>query len=135
MAAKKTNPTEPAPAASRRSAPAGRKPRPGADGAVPSVAVKPERAGPAAGVAAGKARAGSARLRMKLVRDSFTMPESDFALINELKKTAIGAKREAKKSELLRAGLRALAALEAKALVTALDRLEPVKVGRPKKGH
>ena len=70
-----------------------------------------------------------------LVRDSFTMPEADFALIGVLKKRAIGARREAKKSELLRAGLQALAALEAKALVAALDRLEPVKIGRPRKGH
>lgn len=68
-----------------------------------------------------------------LVRDSFTMPEVDFALIAALKKRALGARREAKKSELLRAGLHALAALEAKALVSALDRLAPVKIGRPRK--
>jgi hypothetical protein len=41
----------------------------------------------------------------------------------------------AKKSELVRAGLRALAALEAKTLAAALDQLEPVKTGRPRKGH
>jgi hypothetical protein len=73
--------------------------------------------------------------KTKLVRDGFTMPESDFALIAALKRTAIDAKRETKKSELLRAGLRALAALQPEALVAALDQLEPVKVGRPKKGH
>lgn len=70
-----------------------------------------------------------------LVRDGFTMPEADFALIAVLKKRALGARREAKKSELLRAGLQALAALDAKALVAALDRLAPVKIGRPRKGH
>lgn len=73
--------------------------------------------------------------RPKLIRDGFTMPEADFALIAALKSRALGARREAKKSELLRAGLRALAALDSKALVAALDLLEPVKTGRPKKGH
>lgn len=70
-----------------------------------------------------------------LVRDGFTMPEADFALIAQLKARSMAGGREAKKSELLRAGLQALAALEGAALVAALNRLEPVKVGRPKKGH
>jgi predicted N-acetyltransferase YhbS len=72
---------------------------------------------------------------VRLVRDSFTMPETDFALIAALKSRAMGAQREAKKSELLRAGLHALTALDGKALVAALGRLEPLKLGRPKKGH
>lgn len=63
------------------------------------------------------------------------MPEADFALIAKLKTSALGASRAAKKSELLRAGLHALAAMDATALIAALDRLEPVKTGRPKKGH
>ncbi len=70
-----------------------------------------------------------------LVRDGFTMPEADFALIAQLKKRAAAAGRECKKSELLRAGLRALAAMDLAALVTALGGLEPVKIGRPRKGH
>jgi hypothetical protein len=76
-----------------------------------------------------------AKQRVRLVRDSFTMPETDFALIAALKARAMGAQREAKKSELLRAGLHALMALDGKALVAALGRLEPLKLGRPKKGH
>lgn len=75
------------------------------------------------------------KARLKPVRDSFTMPEADFTLIATLKARALGAKREAKKSELLRAGLHALAALDTGALVAALNRLAPVKVGRPRKGH
>jgi hypothetical protein len=73
--------------------------------------------------------------RAKLVRDGFTMPEDDFALIAALKLRALGAHREAKKSELLRAGLHALMALDGPALVAALGRLQPLKVGRPKKSH
>ena len=72
------------------------------------------------------------KLRKKPVRDSFTMPEADFALIATLKARALAAKRETKKSELLRAGLHVLAALDSRALLAALQALEPVKVGRPK---
>lgn len=71
--------------------------------------------------------------RARLVRDGFTMPEADYALLKELKYRLHEAHREAKKSELLRAGLRALAELDAQSLAAALDRLEPVKTGRPRK--
>jgi hypothetical protein len=69
----------------------------------------------------------------KLVRDSFTMPRSDFELIALLKERALTFKRPTKKSELLRAGLQALAALNQKQLQTALDSLPLLKSGRPKK--
>ena len=69
----------------------------------------------------------------KLVRDNFTMPRSDFELIALLKERALTFKRPTKKSELLRAGLQALAALNQKQLQTALDRLPLLKSGRPKK--
>lgn len=73
------------------------------------------------------------RSRKNPVRDSFTMPREDFELIDALKARALDVKRVAKKSELLRAGLHALNILEAAALAAALDRLMPVKTGRPKK--
>jgi len=69
----------------------------------------------------------------KLVRDSFTMPQADFALIAQLKSRALELKRPAKKSELLRAGLHALAAMTPSRLNRALDALTPLKPGRPKK--
>lgn len=69
----------------------------------------------------------------KLVRDSFTMPQDDYALIASLKDRALKFKRPAKKSELLRAGLHALQALPAPALRAALDSLTPLKAGRPKR--
>lgn len=61
------------------------------------------------------------------------MPATDFALIATLKERAMVGKRETKKSELLRAGLQALAALDGAALLAALGRLQPLKLGRPKK--
>ena len=72
------------------------------------------------------------KLKVKLVRDSFTMPADDWALIDQLKARAIGFKRPAKKSELLRAGLQVLAGLPDSALQIALDKLQPLKPGRPK---
>ena len=69
----------------------------------------------------------------KLVRDSFTMPRADFALIQQLKDRALGFKRATKKSELLRAGLQALAALSAGQLQAQLGKLATIKAGRPKK--
>jgi hypothetical protein len=69
----------------------------------------------------------------KLVRDSFTMPRSDFALIDLLKERALGFKRATKKSELLRAGLHALISLSDTQLQAALESLTPLKSGRPTK--
>ncbi len=103
------------------------------------AAVKPTAAPPPATAAKAekteKADKTARKARPALVRDGFTMPADDFALIAELKARALAAQRAAKKSELLRAGLHALAALDKAALVAALDRLAPVKTGRPKKGR
>lgn len=75
----------------------------------------------------------AAKTKAKLVRDSFTMPQEDFGLIAVLKDRALGFKRPAKKSELLRAGLHALQQLTDAQLRGALDSLVPLKAGRPKK--
>ena len=79
--------------------------------------------------AAGK----SVRSKEKLVRDSFTMPRADFALIHQLKERGLGFKRAIRKSELLRAGLQALAAMDDARLMALLDRLPALKTGRPRK--
>ena len=71
--------------------------------------------------------------RVKLVRDSFTMPREDFDLVAKLKARALEFKRPTKKSELLRAGLQQLAALSEPQLRDALAALRPLKAGRPKK--
>jgi len=71
--------------------------------------------------------------KVRLVRDSFTMPEADFALVATLKERALKKGRAAKKSELLRAGLQLLGQQSPAALVAALERLQPIKTGRPKR--
>lgn len=73
------------------------------------------------------------KAKLKLVRDSFTMPQSDFELIDVLKQRAMNFRHAVKKSELLRAGLQVLAALPDVQLEKALSRITPLKTGRPKK--
>jgi len=71
-------------------------------------------------------------VKEKLVRDSFTMPVADYALIDALKQRALKAAHPAKKSELLRAGLQLLASLGDTAMLKALKNVPPLKTGRPK---
>jgi len=134
----------PAKAAKRlpvRKTPVAPRPAPGAPPAATPRAPSPATTTPAhgpgkTGTTAQVAKATKlAKQRVKLVRDSFAMPEADFALIDVLKARAIEARRPAKKSELLRAGLKTLHALAPAELVAALDALTPIKTGRPKKGH
>lgn len=106
-----------------------------APSAKPAKPAKPAKAPKPANVTSPVKAAKPVKVRQKPVRDSFTMPEADFALIAALKARTLSAKRETKKSELLRAGLHALAALDTAGLLAALGALAPVKVGRPKAGH
>lgn len=71
--------------------------------------------------------------KAKLVRDSFTMPELEYALIAALKKRCLDAGVSAKKSEILRAAVANLVKLSDAALVAAVRRLEVIKTGRPAK--
>lgn len=73
--------------------------------------------------------------KAKLIRDSFTMPESEYAQIAELKKRCLAAGVSAKKSEILRAAVANLAKLSDASVVSALRRLEVIKTGRPAKGN
>jgi hypothetical protein len=71
--------------------------------------------------------------KIKVVRDSFTMPQIDYDLIAEIKQKALKAGLHVKKSELLRAGLQALSKLSSAQLKLAVSNLEKIKTGRPKK--
>ncbi|HET6786758.1 MAG TPA: hypothetical protein VFH49_02270 [Aquabacterium sp.] len=71
--------------------------------------------------------------KVKIVRDSFTMPEADFALIDRIKLRAIEWKHPVKKSEVLRAALQALQALPDARVKALLSGLADIKKGRPKK--
>lgn len=69
----------------------------------------------------------------KLVRDSFTIPKDEYAVIDNLKERTARLSRPAKKSELLRAGLKLLAGLSDAALRAALESVPSIKTGRPTK--
>lgn len=68
--------------------------------------------------------------RAKVVRDGFTMPAGDYALIAQLQTTALQAGLSVTKSAVLRAGLQVLSQLTDTALLQALRGLEKVKTGR-----
>ncbi|MFL9965945.1 hypothetical protein PQR02_33995 [Paraburkholderia sediminicola] len=69
----------------------------------------------------------------KVVRDSFTMPKSDYEKIAALKQKCLAAGVSVKKSEILRAGLLVLEAAAPKRLLAAVTAVEQVKTGRPAK--
>lgn len=117
----------------RRSRPVSVKPAPTTPAAKKSVAGKPPR-----GVdvpveqlppESKPAKANKARL----VRDSFTMPESEYAAIAALKKRCLGSGVAAKKSEILRAAISCFAKLDDADVAAAIQGLDAIKTGRPAK--
>lgn len=68
----------------------------------------------------------------KVVRDGFTMPQTDYELLKSLKALCLESGVEVKKSELLRAGVQALSQMSAKDLFERIRALPPVKAGRKK---
>ena len=93
------------------------------------AAAKPRRAAlePAQAAAREKAH------KPKLVRDSFTMPEGEYAVLNQVKKACLKAGFDIKKSELLRIGVAAVSQLDMATLQQVLSELPQLKTGRPKK--
>jgi hypothetical protein len=71
--------------------------------------------------------------KAKLVRDSFTMPETEYQGLGEIKKACLKAGFEVKKSELLRIGVALIRKMDPVALKEVLASLPPLKAGRPKK--
>ena len=71
--------------------------------------------------------------KKKVIRDSFTMPQNEYSKIAEIKAICQKSKMHVKKSEVLRAGLIMLAALNAAQLKQKLGSLEKIKTGRPHK--
>lgn len=70
--------------------------------------------------------------KVKLVRDSFTIPKPEYAAIDALKARGLTLGLAAKKSEILRAGLMVLNALDDAGLKVALSAVPAVKTGRPR---
>ncbi|MCC6820768.1 MAG: hypothetical protein IT579_08580 [Verrucomicrobia subdivision 3 bacterium] len=69
---------------------------------------------------------------VKVIRDSFTMPDADYRLIAALQQRCLNRAVAVNKAEVLRAGLKLLAALPDDALLSAMAQVERVKTGRAK---
>lgn len=65
-----------------------------------------------------------------VIRDTFSLPHDDYALIDELRQTAARQGVIATKSEMVRAGLRLLRSMEALDVSKAVLQLERLKPGR-----
>ena len=75
--------------------------------------------------------AAAAPARPRLVRDSFTMPEQEYAVLATVKQACLKAGVEVKKSELLRVGVALLGRLDVADLRAVLASLPQLKTGRP----
>lgn len=69
--------------------------------------------------------------RPVLVRDSFTMPEQEYAVLAEVKQACLCAGIDVKKSELLRIGVALLGQVDVATLKLVLAALPQLKTGRP----
>ena len=70
--------------------------------------------------------------RPKVIRDSFSIPEEDYQLIAQIRGDCLKLGIYANKSEVVRAGLKLLADLEADRLSEAINAVRRIKPGRPK---
>jgi hypothetical protein len=70
----------------------------------------------------------------KLVRDSFTIPKDEYAVLEALKSRALALGQHVRKSELLRAGIQALGTMNDGAFLKAVGAVPTLKTGRPRKG-
>jgi hypothetical protein len=60
------------------------------------------------------------------------MPKDEYQVIDALKRRALGLEKHVRKSELLRAGIQALAAMSDRAFLKAVNEVPTLKTGRPK---
>ena len=66
-----------------------------------------------------------------VIRDSFTMPTDDYELLKLLQERCLNEGKSVNKSEIVRAGLQALAKLPEGDLVDAFEGVVKVRPGRP----
>lgn len=71
--------------------------------------------------------------KIKLVRDSISIPKDEYVVLAELKLRAGKLSVPVKKTELIRAGIKALAAMPNAAFLSAVRAVPNLKTGRPAK--
>ena len=67
----------------------------------------------------------------KMVRDSLTIPKLEYAVLDILKLRAAKLASPAKKTELIRAGIKAIASMTDAAFLAAIKAVPSLKTGRP----
>jgi hypothetical protein len=97
--------------------------------AAPTKSLAPSRKKPAPSTSAPATKT----KKVKLVRDSFTMPANEYQILQDTKKASLKAGFEIKKSELLRIGVGLLKTLSVTQLAAARAALTKLHAGRPKK--
>lgn len=71
--------------------------------------------------------------KVKMVRDSMSIPKDEYVVLQDLKLRASKLGKSVKKTEVLRAGIKVLAALSDTALLASLTAVPSLKTGRPAK--
>jgi hypothetical protein len=71
--------------------------------------------------------------KIKMVRDSISIPKTEYLALDEMKLRAAKLSLPVKKTELIRAGIKALSALADAAFVQAIRAIPSLKTGRPSK--
>jgi len=69
--------------------------------------------------------------KIKLVRDSFAIPKLEYLMLESLKLRADALGHSVKKSELIRAGIKAIAAMPDSQFLAAVNALAPTKIRPP----
>jgi len=99
---------------------------------VSKVAAKP--VVPVAKAAKETPAAKSAKVKKpKLVRDSLTIPKAEYEVLADLKLRAAKLGNPVKKTELIRAGIKAIAAMKDQEFLAAVQAVPSLKTGRPNK--
>ena len=80
-----------------------------------------------------KATKATKTVKTKLIRDSFAIPEKEYAALVAVKKTCLKAGLEIKKTELIRIGIALVNDLTTAKIKTAQAKLTQISAGRPKK--
>jgi hypothetical protein len=110
-----------------------RKPAAAARKAVVPRVPRPLGNGAAAAVATAAADKPNKDKKIKLVRDSISIPKNEYQVLAELKLRAGKLAAPVKKTELIRAGIKALAAMPNAAFLAAVRAVPSLKTGRPPK--
>ena len=131
-AARKTTAAARKTGAADRKSPARRAARKAAPKAAPAAAAVPAKQRPAATDKAKTAQADKPE-KLKLVRDSFTIPKFEYGVLQVLKTRASHLGRPTKKSEIVRAGVKALEALTDADFLACLSSLPATKPARDAK--